>query len=384
MTIETGALEQAYAIVEGSYAVVPADALSATDGIRHLQLALSGKNNREASPEKRGTPDRRQSLPRRKTANFNLSEIMWEPSGTLGTVSNVAKFLKAGFGSIHTLSLTTDINDAASTATDFDLTSVTGLAVGDLIAVEMSAGVFEVTRITAIAGSNVTVDELSAAPPDNAVVLCGSTFKLANNITESLAVYKYHNAGDFKQAVYGAVVDQIQVNFDGTREVMLAIQGPAAAYGDTAGGYTVQAKPASHTTVGSPVGGMVGGFYVNGAAFKVISARATINNQIALRNKELGTSVASGIGGRNNLRDVTVECTFYLEDTTLLGLAHTVAAGQLRCLVGNSTGDMVAMVVPNVEFEVPDIGGDIGLKEVTISGVAYAVSGNDQIYLAEL
>jgi hypothetical protein len=132
------------------------------------------------------------------------------------------------------------------------------------------------------------------------------------------------------------------------------------------------------------VGGMVGGFYVNGAAFKVISARATINNQIALRNKELGTSVASGIGGRNNLRDVTVECTFYLEDTTLLGLAHTVAAGQLRCLVGNSTGDMVAMVVPNVEFEVPDIGGDIGLKEVTISGVAYAVSGNDQIYLAEL
>ncbi len=385
MTIETGALEQAYAKVETSYAVVAADSLSATDAIRHLQLTLSGKNNREASPEKRGTPDRAQSLPRRKTAQWNLSDVMWEPSGTLGTVSNVAKFLKAGFGSIHTLSLATDINDASPTATEFDLTSVTGLAVGDVIAVEVGGtGLFQATRIKTIVSNTVTVDELTTAPADNAVVLCGSTFKLANSVTESFAVYKYHNAGGFKQAVYGAVVDQIQVMFDGTKEVSLGIQGPAAAYGDSAGGYAVQSKPASHTTVGSPIGGMVGLFNVNGASFPVIMAKATMNNQIALRNKELGTSVASGIGGRNNLRDIAVEVTFYLEDTALIGLAHSITKGCLQCIVGNASGSMVAMVAPSVEFEVPDIGGDIGLKEVTISGIAYATTGNDQLYLAEL
>lgn len=384
MTIETGALEQAYAMVETSYAVVPADSLSATDAIRHLQLTLSGKNNREASPEKRGTPDRAQSLPRRKTAQWNLSDVMWEPSGTLGTVSNVAKFLKAGFGSIHTLSLATTVA-SSPLATGATLTSGTGLAVGDVIAVEVGGtGLFQATRLKTVSGADVTWDTLTDAPDAAAVVLCGSTFKLANSVTESFGVYKYHNAGSFKQAVYGAVVDQIQVMFDGTKEVSLSIQGPAAAYGDSAGGYAVQSKPASHTTVGSPVGGMVGLFSVNGAAFPVIMAKATMNNQIALRNKELGTSVASGIGGRNNMRDVAVEVTFYLENTALIGLAHSLVKGCLQCIVGNASGSMVAMVVPSVEFEVPDIGGDVGLKEVTISGVAYATNGNDQIYLAEL
>lgn len=387
MTIETGALEQAYAKVETAYAVVAADTLSATDAIRHVQLSLTGKNNREPSNEKRGTPDRSQSLPRRKSAAWNLSEVNWEPSGTLGTVSNVAKFLKAGFGSIHTAALTTDVNDASATTTQAVLTSVTGLAVGDVIAIEVggaASGLFQATRIKTIATLTVTFDALTAAPADNSVVLHGSTFKLVNNVTESLAIYKYFNAGGFKQAVYGAVVDQIDVNFDGTKEVTLGMQGAGAAYGDTAGGYAVQSIPAAHTTVGSPLGGMVGQFSVNGAAFPVIMAKAKFGNQIALRNKELGTSVASGIGGRNNLRDATVEITFFMENTALLALAHTNARGVLRCMVGNVSGSMLAMVMPGVEFEVPDIGGEVGLKEITITGIAYATTGNDAVYLAEL
>jgi hypothetical protein len=45
------------------FGVVPADALASTDAIRHLELSLSGKLNREASPEKRGTPDEAQPAP---------------------------------------------------------------------------------------------------------------------------------------------------------------------------------------------------------------------------------------------------------------------------------------------------------------------------------
>lgn len=390
MTIETGALEQAYAKVESSFAASAAtggEALAGTDGIRHLELSLSSKKNREDSPEKRGTPDVQQRLPRRQTTNWNLSSIMWEPSGTLGTISNTGKFIKAGFGSNHVLSLTTTVAAApAPTATGCDLTSAAGVQVGDVIVFTVGSGARrEVTRVKTVAASSITYDALSAAPdaPGSAVV--GITYNLANNITESLSIYKYYNAGNFKQAAFGSVVNQLQMNFDGTREVLLALQGPAARYADSStGGGTIQAKPGTHVTVGSPASGLIGNFYVDGNAFLVIASQVTVDNAIELRNKELGTQWASGIAGRGALRKVNVSVTFYLEDTRLIGYANSITQGVLRVIVGQTNGSMVAAVLPKVEFEIPDVGNEIGPKEITVEGTALATSGNDQVFLAEL
>lgn len=397
MTIEVGALEQAYADVEATYAVSAGSggaALASTDAIRHLELSLTAKNNREPSPEKRGTPDVQQSLPRRPTQGFNLSSIMWEPSGTIGTISNVGKFIKAGFGGNHVLSLATTVAAGVPTATGCDLTSAVGVAVGDLIVFEMPDGTMEVTRIVTVAAPAITYDELSDAPAVGADALVGITYKLANTITESLSIYKYLNAGGFKQAVYGAVVDQIQATFDGTKEVLLSIQGPAGRYADsntTSDAPTEappQAKPASHTTVGAPASGMIGGFFVGDTSFPVINCQVTINNNLELRNKELGTRYASGIAGRANLRQVMVRVTVYLEDLTLFALAVnsavTAQPAQLRFVVGNTSGNMLACVIPAAEFEIPEIGNEIGPKELTLEGVAYATDGNDQVYFAEL
>lgn len=390
MTIETGALEQSYAKVETTFAASAdsgGEALSATDGIRHLELSLTSKKNREDSPEKRGTPDVQQRLPRRQTTNWNLSSIMWEPSGTLGTISNVGKFIKAGFGSNHVLNLTTTVAAApAPTATGCDLTSAAGVAVGDVIVFTVGSGARrEVTRVKTIAGSSITYDALSAAPDSPGAAVVGITYNLANNLTESLSIYKYYNAGGFKQAAFGSVVNQLQMNFDGTREVLLSLQGPAARYADSStGGGTVQVKPASHTTVGSPASGLIGNFYVDGNAFLVIGAQVSVDNAIELRNKELGTQWASGIAGRGALRKVNVSVTFYLEDTRLIGYANSITQGVLRCIVGQTNGSMVAAVLPKVEFEIPDIGNEIGPKEITVEGTALATSGNDQVFLAEL
>jgi hypothetical protein len=388
MTIETGALEQSYADVEASFAVSAATggaALGATDAIRHLELSITSKKNREDSPEKRGTPDVQQKLPRRQTTNWNLSSIMWEPSGTLGTISNVGKFIKAAFGSNTVLSLATTV-DSLPTTTSATLTSVVGIAVGDIAAFEVASGArFEVTRILSIVGSAVTFDALSVAPDDPGAVLVGITYKLASQITETLSIYKYYNAGGFSQASFGSVVDQLEATFDGTREVILSLQGPAGRYADgTMGGGAPQAKPGAHTTVGAPASGLIGNFYVDGNAFLVISAKLTVNNAIELRNKELGTQWASGIAGRANMRKVMVSVTFYMEDTRLLGLANTIVTGALRCVVGQTSGDMVAMVCPKVEFEIPDVGNEIGPKELTIEGTCLATLGNDQVTLAEL
>lgn len=499
MTIESGALEQAYAKVETSYLETPADALSATDAIRHLDLSLESKKNREASPEKRGTPDEAQSLPRRQTTNFNLASIMWEPSGTLGTISNVGKFLKAGFGDQDTLTLDTTVLAApAPSATGCSLDAATGLEVGSLVAFTVGSAkqvtkiktisvaepsVLPVALSAALAGAGagnvddglhnyrvvhvrplgdsqpgaatpitvvdkaadgqvsltgiaagpagttarkvyrtkvgapndyfllttiadnvtliftdnvadaalgaalvfpaVTFDELSAAPATPGGCLSGITFKLANNVTESLAIYKYYNGGGFKQAAYGAVVDKIEASFDGTREVLLAISGPAGDYADSTYG-AVQAKPAAHTTVGTPASGMIGTFFVDTGAFLVIAAKITVENALELRNKELGTSKATGIAGRTNLRKVKVSVTCYLEDTTLLTKANAVTVGELRILIGQTKGSMIAALCPKVEFEIPSVGNEIGPKEITFEGTAYATAGNDQVFFGEL
>lgn len=391
MTIETGALEQAFAKVEATYAKdagTGGEALVAGDGIRHLELALTSKKNREASPEKRGTPDEAQSLPRRQTSGWNLAAAMWEPSGTLGTMSNLGKFLKAGMGGSHEIAagLATTVEAAPPpTKTGCTLTSVLNLAVGDLIVFTVGDHT-EVTRVKTLVGSAITYDDLTAAPAVPGMAVAGITFQLASNITESLAIYKYYNAGNFKQACFGCIVDQIQIQLDGTKEVQLAIQGPAGRYADSStGGGTVQAKPGAHTTVGAPAGGMVGQFSVGDAAFLVIGAQITLANNLELRNKELGTAWATGIAGRANMRKVGVSITFYLEDTKLIGMAHSVTRGCLRTWVGEDTnGKRVAAVLPAVEFEIPEIPAGNGPKEVTIEGVAYATNGNDQLFLAEI
>lgn len=387
MTIETGALEQAYADLEASYNPGSVAALAAGDAIRHLELAFTGKHNREPSPAKRGTPDEVDSLPRRFTANWNLSAIMWEPSGTIGTQSNVGKLIKAGLGAVSTPSggLTTTVAAAPSpTTTGCTLTSATGAVVGQVILLTVG-GSLEPTRIKTLVGAAITFDATSAAPDSLGVALIGVTYQLASSITESFALYKYYNAGGFKQAAYGSVVDQIQIDFDGTKEVMLALQGPAADYQDNStGGGTVQAKPGAHTTIGAPAGGMVGSFHVDGNTFLVIGAKVTINNNLELRNKELGTQWATGIAGRTANRKITVSITAYLEDLRLLGMAHSITRGVLRLLIGSTSGSMLACVMPSVEFEVPETGSEIGPKEITIEGYGYATSGNDGIFLAEI
>ena len=371
-----------YAVVESVYRTPPA--LAATDANRHLELTLSSKKNREPSPEKRGTPDEQQSLPRRQTSEFDLSSIMWEPSGTLGTASDVHLFLKAGFGAQTTPNKNTTVAAMpAPTTTSATLTSAAGLAVGDLIIFTVATGARrEVTRILTIATNDITFNTISVAPDVPGAAVSGVNYKLASNITESLSIFKYYNAGGFKQAVYGSFVNRIQVTFDGTKEVMLAISGPAGEYADTTFG-TVQAKPGSHTTAGTPASGLVGNFYVDGVAFLVIAATVTIDNALELRNKELGTSLATGLAGRGNLRKVTGSVTFYLEDTNLLGKANNVTHGVLRLVVGQTNGFMVSAVLPNVEFEIPDVGNEIGPKELTIEYVAYAVNGNDAVTLNE-
>jgi hypothetical protein len=384
MTIESGALEQAYVKVEGGgYGTLAAGTPAATDGIRHLTLAMTKKNNREASPQKRGTPDTAQSLPRRPSASWDLGAAMWEPSGTLGTASYFGPMLKAAFGSQTTPNLATTIASGAAT-TGATLTSGAGLAVNDLAVVTLGTGARrEITRLKTVAGAVVTWDALSAIPDTPGAVVSGVNFKPASLLTDSLSIYLFHTGGGFKRAVIGAIVNKVEFTFDGTKEVQVAMSGPAKDLVRT--GITL---PGAHTTVGSPASGLVGNFYLDGVAFLVSEAKVTLENSEGLRNIELGTSTATG-HFRESRRKVTCGCSFYLEDVTLIATAEaagTGASGQdvFRILVGQTNGSMVGMVLPKVEWEIPEIPTNDGPLIVSAEGVAYATSGNDEVFAGEM
>lgn len=390
MTIEVGALEQAYIKEETAFNVQVRDTLAASDGVRHQELTITAQTNDEPSQERRGTPDVAQSRPRRNTQEWNLSSAIWEPSGALGTPSNLGKLIEGGFGSTHIIAAGLDTTVAvspAATATGATLVSATGLQVGDVVVFTTGAGTKrEPTRIKTIATLAVTYDTLSAAPDTPGQMVAGVTYNLTSNITKSYAVYKYYNAGGFKEAVYGSVVNRIQMAFTGSSDVEIQVSGPSAEHAnssDSPATGTVQTKPVSHTTIGEPVAGMEGGFYVDGNVFRVISVTVTLENQIVLRNSEIGTAYATAVAGRGAMRPVNLSLVFFLEDLRLMAMSKKRQHGAIRLLIGDTTGKLIAVVMPSVKFEIPPVGGGYGPKEVTINGMGYAINGNDAIFAAE-
>lgn len=381
MTIETTLLEQAYVKAESGYNTLASP--GSTDALRHHELTLRKRNNREPSPQKSGTPDRIQSLPRGVTATWDLGGAFWEPSGTVGTPSYMAPLLKNGMGAQHAAALTTTVEASPSpTTTGCTLTSATGLAVGDVMVFTVGSGARrEATRIKSIATAAVTFDALSAAPDAPGAAVSGVTYNLASTVPTSLSIFKFHTAGGFKEAVQGAIVERIQLMFDGAKEVGVKMSGPAANYVRT--GFS---QPGAFTAVGTPASGLVGNMYVDGTAFVILSAEITIDNNNDLRRDELGNGgVATGIINHKDFRNIGVSVTFYLEDTNLIakGEASTLAA--LRLIVGSTNGKMLAAVMPSVEFETGDIPASGGPKIVTIQGVCYmASSGNDSLFLGEI
>ncbi len=350
----------------------------AADGIRHNELQLTGKLNREPSPQKRATPGTAASLPRRKTAAWNLGSALWEPSGVLGTASYLGRLLKAAFGTQTLPALNTTCAAGGST-TGCTLIAVGTLAIGDCIVLTVGAGARrEITRVkTMPGGMAITYDAISAAPDNPGAAVSGVNYKFASTILDTLTICLFHTGGGFQQAVTGCIVDKVELLFDGTREVQVRMSGPGREYTRT--GFN---QPGTHTTSGSPASGLVGNFYVDGAAFLISQATIAFENAEAQRNNELGTSYASG-HMRGGKRKVTASCSFYLEDTAIIAAAEGTTTQALRLLVGQTNGAMVGIVAPKVEWEIPDVPTGDGPKIITASGVAYETDGNDELFATE-
>jgi hypothetical protein len=111
--------------------------------------------------------------------------------------------------------LSTTATGVGGTASTFALTSVVGLTVGEWASIRRAANAnkVEARRVTAIAGSDVTVSPaLGAAPAAADTFKAGVTYKLATLPAKALSVVHYLT--NLKRAVRGAVVDQLALTFN--------------------------------------------------------------------------------------------------------------------------------------------------------------------------
>lgn len=379
MTIESGALEQAYAKVESAYGTLPTPA--STDAIRQSGLALEMNLNREPSKTKLGTPGYRRTLPRMKSASWSLRPTHWEPSGSLGTGSYFSAMIKAGMGASNVAALSTTVEASPSpSATGCTLTDDTDLQVTDVGVFTVATGARkEVTRIKTLASAAVTFDALSAAPDSTGGFVSGVSYTLASLISESLGIFLFHTGGGKKQAVVGALVDTIEMTFQGNGEAMIAMGGPAANKLWT--GFT---QPAAHTSVGDPASGLVGNLYLDGSVFLVQKAVIRLSNALELREGELGVATASGFMRGAEKRTVNVEVSYFFDNQDIIDAAEAVTTDALRVLVGNTAGEMVGAVCPVVEWMAGNVPDADGPKVITQTGRALETSGNDELFVGEM
>lgn len=381
MDIQIGRLGQAWGKVQANYTTAPT--LASTDAFRHLELDLGiNIRNRTNAPDRLTTPDLRRRVSHKTTASWDLkSALMW-PSGTLGTAPEHDIFLTNGLGSkaVGTASTTVAASPTPTTST-FTVASATGLAVGKLIAVNVTGIGIEVRMISALATAAVTLSQaLSAAPTTGDTVKTSVQYTPASNLPASLCLAHYMttNGTLLSRQINGCVVDKLGFMFDANDEPKFTAGGPARDQTRPA-----QTQPGAFTTVGTAMPtGMTGDLRISDASYPFLKGNVNVTNGMKLRNAEYGSSKATGYY-RAGRRVVEVSFDSYVEDPSVVyALGESTATAPILFQTGNVEGQIVVIYMPKVEFEIPSTPDGENELVWSFKGVALGVSGNDEIQVA--
>lgn len=358
------------------------EALAATNFLRHIELNFTADPyQRVVSPERKTSPGPVSLFDRRSVASLGSLVGLLRPSGTLNTLGECDPILECGFGTVRNVTLSTTVNDASASATDADLTAVTGLAVGDAILLTVSA-VKYVRFITAINSSNVTwAPALPGAPANASAVKAGITYRLSTDLAKSLTIAHYLSG--FKRELLGAAIDSLKLDFDGTEEARFSASGPAKK--QLTG--TAQAEPGSATQVGSnPPTGMVGDLYIGDTVYLHRKLSFDLKNGLMMRNVEAGSNEASEVY-RGNRREIGISLEAFAEtEATLYDLAEAGTQAGVFRQNGRTEGNIVAVYAPKVDWKVPETSNEEDANTWAFTGVAMesADGQNDELMLAFL
>lgn len=308
------------------------------------------------------------------------------PSGNAATPTapDMDPFFEAHFGTKHTGAAHTTLT-AGSTSTVLAFTAgggaATGVQVGDLIAVDVSAdfGV-EVRQVTVVATDTITVDRaLSAAPTSGRAVYIGTTYRLSFADRKSVHLWQYLSGDNFRHKAGGCDVRQLEVACDFTSTT------PVATVNVSGGAISVEthstARP-TPTTSGEPLLPSVGKVWIGTALYCVCKANLSSNNGLEQRMSESCSLVPTGLKrtANNGRYSVTQDLDLLLLTGVIEGYYDnetTLTAYDTIVQLGVAPGAMVAWrtpkFVPN-PVDTPDVDGEVAL---TLSGKCYGLTAVD-------
>jgi hypothetical protein len=357
--VENGAHEYYYTFVDGTgeTKVSALATVTVTDKTTNGKVALSSVSVGPAGVTARKIY--RTATGQTGVANAKLLTTLADNTTTIFT-DNVAD------ASLTTSAPLTDTSAILTDKKTLLLSSVTGLAVNQGIACTR-AGVIYIRRIKALTGSLVTLDSALPTAAAFADVAKGCiTYQLTTDLAVSLALFHVQTA--IRRLMLGNGADKLQLSFKANEEVQLSASGPSQQQLTAA----LPASPGSFTTVGgNPPSCLIGDLWIGDAAYLHKDATFDITNGLVTRNVEAGNNGLATEVYRSGRRVVTFSLNAFAEtEATLYDLAVAGTLTPVVRQVGRTSGNIIAVCMPSVDFKVP--GEDDGDKETTWSFKATA------------
>jgi len=377
MSIQSGRRGKVFLKEEAVYGV--AEVLAATNFMRHINVNFGWDPfARVTSPERKESPGPVNRFDRRSDASLKTLEGLIRPSGTLNTLPECSPVLKAGFGSVRNVTLSTTVSVGTGTVNGATLASAAGLAKKDAVLIT-AGGTKHVRFLTSVVGNVVTwAPALPSAPADGAAVKGCITYLLTTDLAISLDILHAYPA--FKRELLGTGIDSLNLEFDGTEAARFTANGPAKEQ-LTPG----QATPGAATEVGgNPPTGMVGDLRVGANAYKHTNFVAEISNGLEVRHSEAGTDRPTELF-RKDRREVKIKLDAFAEDETAI-YDQTETGANLVVLRqnGRTEGNIVAIYAPRVEFKPAETSDGEDEVRWAFEGMALesADGENDELILA--
>jgi len=385
--MQPGKRTQYFGGLETSFGVPPS--IAATHAIRVINAKLDGDpKNRVYSPEKKNGPGRYARFDRRETAGFSM-EALLRPSGTLNTVPECSDFLEAAFGAKNNITLSTTVTASpAPTVNGCTVGAVTGLvAMKSGVQIACPDGKLRLRRVTSI--STLAITWAPALPtgqePATAAAIKGvNCYYLTAANAKSIWLASYAFQADFtaglSELLKGGMVDRLSMSFDFQDEPRFSVSGPGTTRTAAA------AHPGAFTQVGTnPPNALTSECLVGANALKYMKIGCEITNGIKLRDDEINATAATE-GYRMGDRDISIGFDLKHENgdkTHLYDLAIAGTNASLFKQTGFTSGKIIALYAPNVEWSAPTV--DVGDGPVSLPMKGMALEGtedaNDELVL---
>jgi hypothetical protein len=288
--------------------------------------------------------------------------ISLELSSTAAGMLNGSKLFANGVGKMIPQAAATTTT-ASSTTSQVNVTSATGLVIGQVLKVEVTTGVFEFTQITGIAALAITVDPILSSAPVAAKAVQGLltyTLPKPNDNVPSLAVrenLKPTSGSPIDYTYLGVMASDVALDYP--------VGGIATAQFTLAGaGFTINASGTNPTlpcAIATPIVGKNGAITIMGTAYEAQDLKIGIATTMTDINAITTDGITNKLG---TAKAVTGSFKAPYTGATDMNTFKAGTKGTLRLLLkdGGKTSPVIhGVIAPSVKFTQVKASDDAGV-----------------------